>query len=71
MTDHATQASPPAADLPADDPTRSLAVASVDAPGVPVVGIAGGHLHHAIERAERGRRARAPASQYRTEMLGP
>jgi quercetin dioxygenase-like cupin family protein len=42
MTDHAIPAATAAHHLPDDDPARTLAVASVDTPGVPVVAVAGG-----------------------------
>lgn len=42
MTNPATPAAAPAPHLPDDDPARTLAVASADAPGARVVAVAGG-----------------------------
>jgi quercetin dioxygenase-like cupin family protein len=56
MTDHDQDAVTAGANLPADDPTRSLAVASVDGPGAPVVAVAGGAYTILLSGAQTGGR---------------
>jgi quercetin dioxygenase-like cupin family protein len=56
MTNHTAPVAAPDGRLPDDDPARTLAVASLDAPGLPIVAVAGGAYTIVLSGAQTGGR---------------